>query len=198
MKIIIFGGFLGSGKTSVVIQLAKHLIGDNLENQTKVVILENEIGDVGIDDKLLKSSGYEVENLFSGCVCCTLSGELVLGIHRIQKDFNPDTIILEATGVAFPDNIRETIQKSMPEIECRVICLTDAKRWMRLLKPMEMLLNDQLNAADAILLNKINLVDDETVMAVEESIRTFNDEAVIYKINAMETIHPEIIETIIG
>jgi G3E family GTPase len=63
---------------------------------------------------------------------------------------------------------------------------------------MEMLLNDQLNAADAILLNKINLVDNETVMAVEESIRTFNDEAVLYKINAMETIHPDIIETIIG
>ncbi|WKY48807.1 GTP-binding protein [Eubacteriaceae bacterium ES3] len=196
MKIIIFGGFLGSGKTSVVVQLAKHLIGDNPENLTKVVILENEIGDVGIDDKLLKSSGYEVENLFSGCVCCTLSGELVLGIHKIKNDFNPDTIILEATGVAFPDNIRETILKSMPDIDCRVICVTDAKRWMRLLKPMEMLLNDQLKAADAILLNKVNLVDQAKVLQVVESIRTFNNAAVLYKINALETIHPEIIENI--
>lgn len=198
MKIVILGGFLGAGKTSVVIQLAKCVVGDNPEQAAKVVIIENEIGAVSIDDKVLRSGGYEVANMFSGCVCCTMSGELVIGLHEIMRDLKPELIIMEATGVAYPHNIRETIMQSLPDVDCTVTCVTDAKRWQRLLRPMEMLLKDQLDAADVILINKVDLVDAETLTEVEASIKTFNDQAKFFKISAMEAIPAEIFAAMLG
>ncbi|MBF7097419.1 GTP-binding protein [Alkalibacter mobilis] len=134
MKILILGGFLGSGKTSILMQLAKYIVGDDLHHLSKVVIVENEIGEISVDDKMISSGGYEVANIFSGCVCCTMSGELILGLHKIINDLDPEIIIMEATGVAYPHNIRETIENSMNDMECTVTCVTDAKRWLRLLR----------------------------------------------------------------
>jgi G3E family GTPase len=162
-----------------------------------VVILENEIGEVSVDDQVLANNGYAVENLFSGCVCCTMSGELILGLHQIIRDFNPEVIIMEASGVAFPENIRKTISRSLPELSCRITCVADAKRWQRLLLPMEMLLKDQLDAADVILINKIDTVDVDTLLAVEASIRNFNNSAQFFKLSASQTIDPEIFEAML-
>ena len=70
MNLLILGGFLGSGKTTVLLQLAKYITGDHVKpGETKVAIIENEIGEQGIDDKILKSGNYSVENLFAGCAC---------------------------------------------------------------------------------------------------------------------------------
>jgi len=198
MKVIILGGFLGSGKTSVLLQLSRYIVGDTPENSTKVVILENEIGEVSIDDSLLKNNGYAVTNLFSGCVCCTMSGELILNLRKIRDDFNPELVLMEATGVAFPDNIRTTINQSLPELEVYITCITDAKRWLRLLRPMEMLLEGQLAAADVILINKIDMVDSPTLTAVEASIRTFNNGAEFFKISAAQPINPIILKTVLN
>ncbi|KNZ41890.1 GTP-binding protein [Acetobacterium bakii] len=198
MKILILGGFLGSGKTSVVIQLAKYIVGATSDNPTKIVIIENEIGEVSIDDKILRNSGYQVSNIFSGCVCCTMSGELVIGLHNIIRDFSPELIIMEATGVAYPQNIRETINQSMPDIDCVVTCVTDAKRWKRLIRPMEMLLKDQLDAADVILINKADMVDEDTFAEVEASIKTFNNEAAFFKICAAQEIDTKVFDVMLG
>lgn len=197
MNVIILGGFLGSGKTSIILQLARHLIGDASIDTTKIVILENEIGEVSVDDQILGSHGYAVENLFSGCVCCTMSGELILGLHQIIRDFSPELIIMEASGVAFPENIRKTIKQALPKLSCRVACVTDAKRWQRLLLPMEMLLKDQLDAADVILINKIDTVDAETLETVEASIRTFNNTAQFFNLSASQTIDPGVFEAML-
>ena len=100
MKILLVGGFLGSGKTSFILKLAHHMIEDlGIAN---IVILENEIGEISVDDKVLKGSGYQVKGLFAGCVCCTLAGELPSTVRQIERDIHPDWIIMEATGVAFP------------------------------------------------------------------------------------------------
>ncbi|MCR4434954.1 MAG: GTP-binding protein [Clostridiales bacterium] len=198
MKILILGGFLGSGKTSIIIQLAKYIVGNNPENITKVVILENEIGEVSIDDKMLRGGGYEVTNMFSGCICCTMSGELVIGLNHIMRDFSPQLIIMEATGVAYPHNIRETITQSVPEVDCYVTCVTDAKRWKKLLRPMEMMLKDQLNAADVILINKVDMVDQDTLAEVEASIRTFNHNAKFFKVSAAEQIDTKVFDAMLG
>jgi len=198
MKVIILGGFLGSGKTSVLLQLARYIVEDTPENSTRVVILENEIGEVSVDDSLLKKTGYEVTNMFAGCVCCTMSGELILNLRKIRENFNPELVIMEATGVAFPDNIRKTINQSLPDLEVGVTCIIDARRWLRLLKPMEMLLEGQLEAADVILINKIDLIDSLTLTTVETSIKTFNNLAALFKISAARDIDPIIFEVILN
>ena len=104
MNFLVIGGFLGSGKTSFLLQLARYMV--EKRGIKKVVLLENEVGEVGVDDKVLKGAGYQVKNMFAGCVCCTLSGSLPLTIKEIQAQLNPDLIIMETTGMAFPLEIK--------------------------------------------------------------------------------------------
>ncbi|QSX07850.1 cobalamin biosynthesis protein P47K [Alkalibacter rhizosphaerae] len=198
MKIIILGGFLGSGKTSVMLQIAKHIIGDDPVDSSQVVIIENEIGEISVDGKMFASGGYEVANMFSGCVCCTMSGELVVGLYNVIRDFHPQFILLEGTGVAYPDNIRTTILESMPDMPIQVTCVVDSKRWMRLVRPMEMLLKDQLTNADVILLNKTDAIEADVLNEVETSVRTFNDRATFYAVSANQTIPASVLEEITG
>ncbi|MFA0815248.1 MAG: GTP-binding protein [Anaerofustis sp.] len=191
MNMIIMGGFLGSGKTSIVLQMAKYLIGDGDAPKATVAILENEIGEISVDDQILKSDGYKVETMFSGCVCCTMSGELIVNVSNIMREMNPDWIIMEATGIAYPHNIKENLQYSL-KIDSRIICVADAQRWQRLLRPMGMLIGDQLKEADVILVNKIDLVDNRTLDEVDHSLAGFNPSAKRFPICASEKIPIEL------
>lgn len=193
MKLIIMGGFLGAGKTSIVLQMAKYLTDRTAENPRKVVLLENEIGEVSIDDKMLKTTGFKVETLFSGCVCCTLSGELVTNVHHIMKELNPDYIIMEATGVAYPLKIKENLQHSL-NIKCLICGVADAKRWNRLAGPMGIFLNEQLKDADFILINKIDAIDSETLNEVTVSVRNYNNSAKLHQISAIRGIEDSVWE----
>ena len=194
MKFLIVGGFLGSGKTSFILELAKYMV--NTRGISKVAILENEIGEVGVDNKVLRGSGYQVKGMFSGCVCCTMAGELPINVRMVQKDYDPDWIIMEATGVAFPGSIRENLQNSLG-ICGEIICLADAQRWERLFKPLEHLLSIQLKDADLILLNKADLVERSTLERAAESIRTLNIRAEIRCVSAKEGIGGDIMDQIV-
>lgn len=191
MEIIIMGGFLGSGKTSVILQMAKYLVQKGKSGKNSVVILENEIGEVSIDDKVLRADGFQVENMFSGCICCTMSGELVVNVHNLIHQFQPDWLILEATGVAYPKKVRETLKSSM-DIKCRIFCVADAKRWKRLQLPMGNFINDQLDEADIIFLNKKDRVSREKLDEAEQDIRRLNTEAMQYSVSAVEGISNDI------
>jgi G3E family GTPase len=198
MKFLILGGFLGSGKTSVLLQMAKYLVGDNpTASDSQVVILENEIGEVSVDDKVLRSGGYTVEGMFSGCVCCTMSGEMIITITNILRDLKPEYLIMEATGVAYPNKIKETIDQSSLDIRTKIAAVVDAKRWKRLQTPMGPFLKDQLENADVILINKIDLVDQETLDWVDESVKTLHvGNAKIFKTSAKEDVNQEIFSTL--
>ncbi len=194
MKIMIIGGFLGSGKTSVILQLAHYLVE---KKGLKVAILENEIGEIGIDDKILEGSGLKVRGLFAGCVCCTLAGELPLTVMELQKEETPDVLIVESTGVAFPYSIAENL-KSTLDLDARVISLADASRWMRIFRAMENLLRLQLQDADLILLNKTDLLDEAALSAVTASVSSVNGDAEILPVSAKQVLSDEILEQIAG
>lgn len=104
-----------------------------------MVILENEIGEVSVDDSLLKKWLSGDQSVFRLRLLYHVR-ELILNLRKIRTISSPELVIAEATGVAFSDNIRQTINQSLPELEVTVTCITDAKRWLRLLRPMEMLL----------------------------------------------------------
>ena len=107
MQIIILGGFLGSGKTSVLLQLAKRLTAQTPGKENRIAIIENEIGDIGVDDQTLGGSGgYDVQSLFSGCVCCTLTGELLTSIQKLGR-YLYRYGCLSLPGVADPVTSRE-------------------------------------------------------------------------------------------
>ena len=194
MKILLVGGFLGSGKTSFIIKLAHHMIEDlGISN---ICILENEIGEISVDDKVLAGSGYQVRGLFAGCVCCTLAGELPGSVRSIEKDINPDWIIMEATGVAFPYSIAENLKGSLG-YECRIVTLADAQRWNRLVKAMSHLFVYQMKDADVVLANKADLVDEVTLNEVIASIKEVSGCEEVVPTCANGTIDSKLLDRII-
>ena len=196
MNFLILGGFLGSGKTSLLLQLIPYM-RDQLGIK-KTVILENEIGRVGIDDRVLAGAGYSVQGMFAGCVCCTMAGELTLTVKAVEQDLTPEWIIMEATGMAFPQNVKENLADALG-INARICCLVDAKRWQRLLKPMEHLLPLQLQEADVVLINKTDTVDSDALHSVRESVTGFcKPEAAIYPVSMNVGIDTGILDNILG
>ncbi len=198
MKILIFSGFLGSGKTSALLPLAHRIVDTSKStNANKVIILENEVGEVGIDDVFLRGGGLQVDTLFSGCACCSMSGEMVSMVRRISEELDPDWLIFETTGVAYPKNIQEMLLTTC-DFESRICVLVDASRWKRLRLPMAPLLSGQIIGSDAVLVNKIDLVDPSVLPEIDADIRGFEPNAVISHISALAPIAPEVWDTVLG
>ncbi|NLA85960.1 MAG: GTP-binding protein [Clostridiales bacterium] len=198
MKILILSGFLGSGKTTALMSLARYMVDHAItDRKNKVIILENEVGEVGIDDAFLRSGGFQVDNLFSGCACCTVSGELVSSAARIWKEYDPEWLVVETTGIAYPRNMQENLKNAL-KLDSRIIVLADASRWNRLLIPMNSLLKGQIVGSDAVLINKTDLVDDETLAKIEKDVLVFEPNAVIAKISALGAVQPEVWRIAIG
>ena len=183
MKILLLSGFLGSGKTSALLQLAAYLVRSSQQGGTSVTIIENEIGEVGVDDKVLKAQGLQVRELFAGCACCTGGADLLADIRTIRDSMAPDWIIIEATGVAYPLQIKENVEACF-RIPVKILALADAKRWKRLHAYMAELIEGQVECADCILLNKVDLVEEAEADAIVEELRGYNPTAAIHKVVA--------------
>jgi len=199
MKVIILGGFLGSGKTSVLLQLAEFLVSRSLKEAvtTPVVIVENEIGGAGVDNLLLENQGLTVKNLFAGCACCTSSAQLEDTVSFLKNEYNPKWIIIEATGLAYPDKIKHTVEAAFG-VETGIITLVDATRWFRLIAAMEPFVSGQLENAGGVLVNKIDCVDENCVAEVIKSLKTYNPTIPCYPISAITKHTNGFWETLLG
>lgn len=158
--VVLISGFLGSGKTT----LLKRILAWDAD-LSGTVVLVNEFGDVGIDGSLLKDSGSDVVELTSGCICCTLAADLRQSLHGIMKRFDPSRILIEASGVADPVSVRTTlIGKDFSErLTLRqIITVLDADLWegREIFGP---LFYHQLDLADLILLNKVDLLPKQRI-----------------------------------
>jgi G3E family GTPase len=197
MKLLIIGGFLGSGKTSVTICLLTFIaLHSNSDSRYKAVVLENEIGDIGIDDTALANGGFRVETIFAGCACCTSSVPLLTSVKEVKDGLSPEWLILEATGLAYPYKIKDNLKDALG-VDSRVCVIVDAKRWKRLQASLPGMLNDQLNRADVIIINKIDIVDNNMVESVKESIASINPAANIILCNASEGLSDDICSSIL-
>ena len=198
MNVLIFGGFLGSGKTTALMQLARYIVDNSkTDNPNKVMILENEIGEVGIDDAFLRGGGFRVDNLFAGCACCTVSGELVTAAIRIKKEYDPEWLIVETTGLAYPAKIQQNL-KEAARIPSRIAVLIDASRWKRLRLPMEGLFAGQIYGSDAVVINKVDLVDEATVNSVESEVREYDANTQIFRVSALDPVNAEVWKGVLG
>ena len=185
MKALVLGGFLGSGKTTVLMQLARYLVSLYPEKETPLVIIENEISDSDVDGKLLAQNSFSVENLFAGCACCSGSGQLCDTVQQIRKRFDPEWIIIEASGVAYPDSIHKTLKEEL-ELEAGMLAIVDVKRWRRVHRAMGPFVQAQLNGAQVVLLTKIDIVDENTLQEVAASAAQYAPDARFYPICALE------------
>ena len=192
MKILLFGGFLGSGKTTIIRAFIDGIL--RAERGT-IAIIENEIGEVGVDDVLLREGSVKMTPLFGGCVCCEITGSLIGAVDEIYRQISPDWLIIELTGVAELLNVKELLDTySTIGLEIAAIAVVDGSRWTRL-QIIGDFVRDQIMGSDLIILNKTDLfretapivdslkdltgVNDVMLMAsdkdrIEDSIRILN------------------------
>ena len=154
MDVFVIGGFLGSGKTTMLLQLAKVFVDKGL----KTAIIVNESGEVGVDGATIKAEGYNATELPEGCICCTLVGTLQATLKNIKRDLDPDIIIIEPTGLALPHKVKQFVHTAMiDEDSCSIIGLADVERFDLLIEKKEAFYKMQMSGADLVLINKLDL-----------------------------------------
>ena len=158
MKIQIFGGFLGSGKTTILMTVAKKY----LEDGKKVAILVNEVGDIGVDGTTIQSEGYSTLELPNGCVCCSLTTELQMGIRNIMRDLNPDIMLVEPTGLAIPTKVLSVFLEELGEdTNAKIIGIVDSSRFPLFVGKRMKFVEMQLKDSSYILVNKKDIATEE-------------------------------------
>ena len=159
MKILLFGGFLGSGKTTIIRAFIDGIIKEGLGD---IAIIENEIGEVGVDDIILRDGSVQMTPLFGGCVCCEITGSLIGAVEEIYDQITPDWLIIELTGVAELANVKEVLlDYTTVDIEIAAIAVVDGSRWSRL-QIIGDFIHDQIMDSDLIILNKADICTDDT------------------------------------
>lgn len=174
VKALILSGFLGSGKTSLILRLGRYFAE---EVGKKSVIIVNEIGEVGVDGDFLKKLGMNSYEITEGCICCTLRRDLESTLSEVISSFNPDYILIEPTGIAFPSVIRKTVIKA--GIDAIVIGVADAKRFPRLYSDSKEFIERQLREVEIIALNKVDAVKRAELSLLVEILKTLSPNAKI-------------------
>jgi G3E family GTPase len=181
VNVLCIAGFLGSGKTTILLEVARALAGEGCS----LAVIENEIGEVGIDGGYVREQGIPVQELFGGCICCTLQVGLVETLLSVRDLYDPDWVIIEPTGLAAPADILGLVVDHVPDLDIvRVLTIVDAPRWPMLLEVVEPLVTSQLQTADAVAVNKVDEVDGEALAAVLESVRSLAGDATILPVSA--------------
>ena len=171
-KIDIISGFLGAGKTTLI----KKLIQEAFQGQ-KVVLIENEFGEIGIDGGFLKESGIQINEMNSGCICCSLVGDFKTALQDVLKQYEPDRIIIEPSGVGKLSDVIKAVQKVVDGEKVLLnsyITVADAQRAKMYLKNFGEFYNNQVEFASAIILSRTQKVTEKKLEQVVELIREIN------------------------
>ncbi|MDD1772144.1 MAG: hypothetical protein LUQ09_04415 [Methanomassiliicoccales archaeon] len=175
MRIAQVTGFLGSGKTTFLIEVAKEL---NLRG-LKVATIVNDVGHINVDRKCMEVHGIHTLEISGGCICCEVQGTLTTTITNIYMSYRPDVILVEPTGVAIPLGLKqaaaETVKK-MPNIleQSPIITFVDAMRIDKLMNNVRRLVETQIIEADAVLITKVDAVDQKRLDMVIALVRELN------------------------
>ena len=176
-KIDIISGFLGAGKTTLI----KKLIAEALQGQ-KVVLIENEFGEIGIDGGFLKESGIQINEMNSGCICCSLVGDFNAALKDVLSQYKPDRIIIEPSGVGKLSDVIKAVQKVVDGenvVLDSYITVADVKRAKMYLKNFGEFYKNQVQYASAIILSRTQDVKEDKLEKTIELIRTLNDRSPI-------------------
>jgi len=173
-QFILLSGFLGSGKTTFL----KRFIEYHTTNNRFVAVIQNEIGETGLDGKLLEDN-YAVLEIDEGCVCCSLIGQLKKGIFEILSNHKPDVIILETTGLANPLNLLAEIEEIRELIRFdSITTIVDAQNFAAA-AACSKVVYDQIKCANAILLSKIDLLTKNEINGIKRELHLLNPDAII-------------------
>lgn len=176
-KVDIISGFLGAGKTTFIKQLINQVYAGD-----KLVLIENEFGEIGIDGGFLKDAGVEITEMNSGCICCTLVGDFSRALQKVLDEYQPDRVIIEPSGVGKLSDIVKAIEdvKEVADIEISgKIAVVDGKKAKLYLKNFGEFFEDQVKHASTIVISRTQMMTDEKVEECVRMLREENAEATI-------------------
>ncbi len=176
-KIDIVSGFLGAGKTTLI----KKLLAESLTGQ-KVVLIENEFGEIGIDGGILKQSGIQIREINSGCICCTLVGDFNAALKDVLRQYQPERILIEPSGVGKLSDVIKACAKIALKTEVELnLCVTvaDATKYRMYSRNFGEFFNNQIDNADTVILSRTQKLDSDKLAAVVKDIHDRNPDAAV-------------------
>jgi G3E family GTPase len=177
LRINLLFGFLGSGKTT----LLRRILGERA-GERKMAVIVNEFGDVGVDGEVISGSNVNLVELTSGCLCCTLRGSLMSAVEELREKAAVEQIVVEATGVASPGDMLEDLNESRIARQLDVgplITVVDAPKFTRLRQMLGEFYEEQVENADVLVLNKIDLATPGELDEAKAVVREINPDAVL-------------------
>ena len=195
-KIDIVSGFLGAGKTTLIKKLIKDALGG-----TRVVLIENEFGEIGIDGGFLKEAGIEIREMNSGCICCSLVGDFGTALGEVMKTYAPERILIEPSGVGKLSEIMEAIHNAAEGHDMELnsaVAVVDATKCKLYLKNFGEFFADQIEYAGTIILTRTDKASDAKIAECVEILREHNQKATIITTPIAELDGRQILEAIEG
>ncbi len=176
-KIDIVSGFLGAGKTTLIKKLLKEALADS-----KVVLIENEFGEIGIDGGFLKEAGIEIKEMNSGCICCSLVGDFGASMREVLDTYAPERILIEPSGVGKLSDVMKAVQDAMADRDVELnsaVAVVDACKCRMYIKNFGEFFINQIEHAGTVILSRTDKLSEEKLTACVEMIREHNARAVI-------------------
>ncbi len=176
MKIDIYSGFLGAGKTTLI----KKMIAQSYKGE-KLVLIENEFGEIGIDGGFLHDAGINITEMNSGCICCSLVGDFGKALVQVIEEYHPDRIIIEPSGVGKLSDVVAAVRKVTDEDVSLgyMVAVVDASKVKVYMKNFGEFYNDQVQTASTIVLSRTDAISQDKLDAAVELLRSLNDHAVL-------------------
>ena len=171
-KIDIFSGFLGAGKTTLI----RKLIAEGYKGE-KLVLIENEFGEIAIDGGFLKDAGVEINEMNSGCICCTLVGDFTKALKKVMEDFAPDRILIEPSGVGKLSDVAKAVERVEGAHIGAKVTVVDAGKAKMYMRNFGEFFNDQVENADLIVLSRTDSANSAKVLTAAELLKGLNDHA---------------------
>ena len=171
-KIDIFSGFLGAGKTTLI----RKLIAEGYQGE-KLVLIENEFGEIAIDGGFLKDAGVEINEMNSGCICCTLVGDFTKALKKVMEDFAPDRILIEPSGVGKLSDVAKAVERVEGAHIGAKVTVVDAGKAKMYMRNFGEFFNDQVENADLIVLSRTDSANSAKVLTAAELLKSLNDHA---------------------
>ena len=192
IKVDIISGFLGAGKTTLIKQLFK--AGFSGE---KVVLIENEFGEIGIDGTFLKEAGIDIKEINSGCICCSLVGDFSKSMEEVINKFNPDRIIIEPSGVGKLSDIIKAVENLQLGLVLNIVAtVVDGLKCKIYMKNFGEFFNNQVEDAKSIIISKVENLEDEKIIEVYNLLKNKNPHANIILANLPHTDEKKLLEVL--